>query len=325
MPSRQFTEILSLVPPDFADPGADYLAVRAMLAPFHGHPVPDHIGVSDTVLGGVRAAWYDDIRGDTPRAGASSGGGVAFHCHGGGLVSCPLSSYHFYGAMLVEQLGLRVVMPDYRLAPEHPYPAAHDDCLNAYRGLLDSGVDPSRVVVMGDSCGGGLALSTLASARDLGLPMPACFVSISGWFDLSVAASPFGGDDGDGDGVSGGHPDPFLSAPWVRNRGRDYTAGAVALDDPRVSPAFADLSGLPPLYLPLAQHDTVREGTVQLAASAVRSGVAVTLESWPGMVHGWHGLVGAGVPEAVAAWARAARFVQEAFDGPAPPAPAAPS
>ena len=163
---------------------------------------------------------------------------VAFHCHGGGFVACPLDSYHFYGAMLVEQLGLRVVMPDYRLAPEHPYPAAHDDCLSAYRGLLESGVDPNRLVVMGDSCGGGLALSTLLGARDAGLPMPACFVSISGWFDLSVARP--------GDGA----PDPFLTAAWVRNRGRDYTAGALPLDDPRVSPVYAELSGsataLPP-------------------------------------------------------------------------------
>ena len=228
---------------------------------------------------------------------------MAFHCHGGGFVACPLSAYHFYGAMLVEQLGLRVVLPDYRLAPENPYPAAHDDCLHAYRGLLDSGVDPQRLVVMGDSCGGGLALSTLLAARDEGLPLPACFVSISGWFDLSVAQP--------GDGA----PDPFLSADWVRNRGRDLTAGALPLHDPRVSPAFADLGGLPPLYLPVAQHDTLRAGAWHLAAAAAEAGVAVTLESWPGAVHGWHGLVGAGVPEATAAWARAAQFIGACLGG----------
>ncbi len=149
MSSRELTDILSLVPPDFAHPEADYLAVRAMLEPFHGHPVPGHVAVHETVLGGVRSAWYDDTR--FPQAE-----GVAFHCHGGGLVSCPLDDYHFYGAMLADQLGLRVVMPDYRLAPEHPFPAAHQDCLSAYRGLLGGGVEPDRLVVMGDSCGGGL-------------------------------------------------------------------------------------------------------------------------------------------------------------------------
>jgi monoterpene epsilon-lactone hydrolase len=289
VPSQELADILSLVPPDFADPAADFVAVRAMLAPFHGHAVPVHITVRESTLGGVRVGWYGD---------AAASGHVAFHCHGGGLVACPLEAYHFYGAMLVEQLGLSVVMPDYRLAPEHRYPAAHQDCLSAYRGLIESGVDTARLVVMGDSCGGGLALSTLVAARAEGLPMPACFVSVSGWFDLSVACPAAEGLD------------PFLTAEWVRNRGRDYTADQIPLDDPRLSPAFADLTGLPPLYLPVAQFDTVREGTLALAGAALRAGVAVTLESWPGAVHGWHGLVGAGIPESTRAWERAREFVE---------------
>jgi monoterpene epsilon-lactone hydrolase len=280
------TDVLALVPPDFADPAADYVAVRATMAPYHGHPVPAHVSVRETSLNGVRCAWYDDRRvGERER--------IVFHCHGGGLVSCPLDDYHFYGAMLVDQLEARVLLPDYRLAPEHVFPAAHDDCLAAYRGLLAGGVHPARVVVTGDSCGGLLALGTLLAARREGLAMPAAFVSLSGWFDLSVAHPVRAGRD------------PFLSAEWVRNRGTEYTGGRVALDDPRVSPAYADLAGLPPLYLPVGQLDTLREGTYALASSAARSGVAVTAESWPGLVHGWQGLVSAGVPEAVAAFARA--------------------
>jgi monoterpene epsilon-lactone hydrolase len=287
-------EMVALIPADFADPDADYRQVRAMLAPFHGHAVPPHITVRETTLGGVRAAWYEDST-------APPRDGVAFHCHGGALVSCPLDTYHFYGAMLVEQLGLKVVQPDYRLAPEHPYPGAHDDCLQAYEGLLASGVDPARLVVMGDSCGGGLALNTLLSARDEGLPMPACFVSISGWFDLSVAIPHIG------------ERDPFLSTPWVRHRGIDYTAGTVPLNDPLVSPAYADLSGLPPLFLPVAQHDTLREGVLHLARSALDAGVSVTTESWPGAIHGWQGLVSVGVPEAVAFWRRTKSYVDHAL------------
>lgn len=290
-PSTELTEILALVPPDFADPKADYRAVRAMLAPFHGHPVPPYVTVTESALGGVRCAFYDDER--SPRRER-----VVFHCHGGALVACPLDEYHFYGAMLAEQLRARVVMADYRLAPEHPFPAAHEDCLAAYRGLLSGGVAPGRVVVSGDSCGGLLGLGTLIAARDEGLAPAACFVSISGWFDLSVA-SPAG---------SAG-PDPFLTAEWVRNRGWDYAAGKVALDDPRLSPAAADLSGLPPLYLPVGELDTLREGVVALAGAALRAGVAVTLESWPGMVHGWQGLVSAGVPEALAWFARARQYL----------------
>jgi len=290
VPSRELTEILALVPLDFADPEADYRAVRATMAPFHGHPVPGHVTVTGAELGGVRCAWYDDTR--RPRRDR-----VVFHCHGGGLVSCPLDDYHFYGAMLAEQLEARVVMADYRLAPEQPFPAAAQDCLHAYRGLLDE-VDAAQVVVSGDSCGGLLGLGVILAARDEGLALPACFVSISGWFDVSVAVE-----------NPGGGRDPFLTAEWVRNRGREYAAGQMGLDDPRLSPAYADLSGLPPLYLPVAQHDTLRQGTDALAQAAMDAGVAVTAESWPGMVHGWQGLVSAGVPEAAAAFARIRQYL----------------
>ena len=100
----------------------------------------------------------------------------------------------------------------------------------------------------------------------------------------------------------------------MRNRGREYAAGSVALDDPRLSPAYADLSGLPPLYLPVGELDTLREGVVALAVSARRAGIAVTLESWPGMVHGWQGLVSAGVPEALAWFERARRYLDGVSD-----------
>jgi acetyl esterase/lipase len=130
-------------------------------------------------------------------------------------------------------------------------------------------------------------------------------VSLTGWFDLSVAGPAFD------------QRDPFLTADWVRNRGRDYLAGQLSLDDPRVSPAYADLSGMPPLYLQVAQFDTVREGALQVAARALRAGVAVELEAWPGMIHGWQGLVNSGVPEAVAAWAAIRAYIQRRVPQPA--------
>lgn len=159
------------------------------------------------------------------------------------------------------------------------------------------------MVVSGDSCGGLLGLGVLLAARDEGLAPPACFVSISGWFDVSVPAPVEGGaEDG---------RDPFLTAEWVRRRGRDYAAGRLSLDDPRLSPVYADLTGLPPLYLPSGQYDTLRLGTEALARAAMDAGVAVTAESWPGMVHGWQGLVTAGVPEAAAAFARARAYLDD--------------
>jgi acetyl esterase/lipase len=127
----------------------------------------------------------------------------------------------------------------------------------------------------------------------------AAFVSISGWFDVSVP-----------DPVERGR-DPFLTSGWVRHRAREYASGRVALDDPRLSPAYADLAGLPPLYLPSGEYDTLRHGTEALARAAMEADVAVTAESWPGMVHGWQGLVSAGVPEAAAAFARARAYLDD--------------
>lgn len=289
MQSKELQALVSMIPGDFADPAADFHAVRAMFAPFHGHPTAADFEVMITHYDGVRCGDYT-LQGTAPSI-------TAFHCHGGAFVSTPLDEYHFYAEIIARQLGCRVVMPDYRLAPEHPYPAAADDCFNAYRGLVRSGTDPATIVLLGESCGGSLAMGVLLRLRDEGLPLPAAFVSLTGWFDLSVA------------GPAAPGRDPFLTPEWVRNRGRDYVAGQFALDDPRVSPAYADLHGLPPLYLQIGQFDTVREGAIALGANALRAGVAVTMESWHGMIQGWHGLVTAGVPEADSAWSAIHRYV----------------
>ena len=287
--SKELQAIIDVVPADFADPAADYHAVRAMFAPFHGHPVSDELCIAITEYGGVRCGEYELKNNADNR--------TIFHCHGGAFVSTPLDEYHFYAEIIARQTDCKVVMPDYRLAPEYPYPAAPDDCFEAYSGLLDSGVNPDDVILMGESCGGSLAIGLLLQLREKNLPMPACFVSLTGWFDLSVS----------GESVDG--RDPFLTPEWVRNRGRDYLAGQMNLDDARVSPAFADLSDLPPMYLQIGQFDTVREGATSLAINALRSGVEVTMESWPCMIQGWHGLVNAGVPEAAAAWVRIRDYI----------------
>lgn len=268
--------------------------MRDQFAPFHGHPVGASLKVDLHDYGGVRCGDY--------RLPDSLDATIAFHCHGGAFVSTPLDEYHFYAELIARETGLRVVMPDYRLAPEHPFPAAHDDCHRAYLGLLEAGADPARIAVLGESCGGSLGLGLLQRLRDAGAPLPACFVSITGWFDLAVSgATPPG-------------PDPFLDAEWVRNRGRDYTAGRVALDDPAVSPAYGDFTGLPPLYLQVGEHDTVRGGALAVAGAATKAGVEVTLEEWHGCVHGWHGLANAGIPEAAAAWRAIRAYLHRLFN-----------
>jgi len=289
--SQELQSILKAIPADFASPHADYHDVRKMFAPFHGHAVGKDCCVSINELGGVRCGHYT-LAGKDPEL-------LAFHCHGGALVSCPLDVYHFYGEMIALQADCKVVMPDYRLAPENPYPAAHEDCFNAYRGLLETGCNPKSIVLMGESCGGALAIGVLLKARDEGLPMPLCFVSLTGWFDLAVK----------GPVVPKG--DPFLTPEWVRQRGRDYVGEQMELDDPRISPAYADLKGLPPLYLQIGELDTVRVGAERFAKMARRSGVQVTEEFWPGMVQGWQGLVNAGAPEAIDAWAAIKAYIHD--------------
>lgn len=292
MLSQELQNLLDVIPKNFADPQADYLAVREMFGPFHGHPVPDDLQITIGEFGGVRVGSYSNAQ-------LQSVTRTVFHCHGGAFVSCPLDVYHFYAEMIMRLTQSRVVMPDYRLAPEHPYPAALDDCFNAYRGLLESGVDPRTIHFFGESCGGGLALGVLLRAREQGLPMPGSFVSLTGWFDLTVA-------DTDNNGR-----DPFLTPEWIRRRAEEYLGSAIAPNDPRVSPAYADLTGLPPMYLQIGQYDTVREGALKVAANAVRDGVEVTMESWPGMIHGWQGLANMQVPEALQAWARIKEYLDK--------------
>ncbi|HSB97799.1 MAG TPA: alpha/beta hydrolase [Spongiibacteraceae bacterium] len=298
MLSQELQQLLEVVPKNFADPSADYLAVRAMFGPFHGHPVPDDLQITINELGGVRVGHYSNPQ----TAGVQR---TVFHCHGGAFVSCPLDVYHFYAEMIMRLTHSKVVVPDYRLAPEHPYPAASDDCFNAYRGLLESGVDPQTIYFFGESCGGSLAVGTLLRARDAGLPMPRGFVSLTGWFDLTVADTSLITD------IKGNSRDPFLTPAWVRNRTTEYLAGAIAPKNPLVSPAYADLTGLPPMYLQIGQYDTVREGALKLAANAVRDGVAVTMESWPEMIHGWQGLANMQVPEALAAWKKIREYLDK--------------
>ena len=230
-------------------------------------PLPADVTVTVAALGGVRTAEIT-VDGIEPRH-------VVLYFHGGVYVI----SDAFLAAALASQVGRRthakVISVDYRLAPEHPYPAAVDDALAAYEALLNSGIDPSDIAFAGESAGGGLAIATLVNARDHRLPLPAAAFVMSPYVDLTLAGTTI---DTKRD------VDPLLNRELLQPRVTDYTAGQDAAL-PLISPVFADLSGLPPLIIQAGSHEVLLDDAVRLAGRAATADVEVTLEITPGVPH----------------------------------------
>jgi epsilon-lactone hydrolase len=253
-------------------------------------PLPAEVTVTAAELGGVPTAEIT-VEGIEPRH-------VVLYFHGGVYVMGDAA----LAADLASQVGRRtqakVISVDYRLAPEHPYPAAVDDALAAYQGLLDNGIAPSDIAFAGESAGGGLAIATLVSARDQGLPLPAAAYAMSPYADLTLAGATIDAK---------GALDPLLSREALQARVGDYTAGqdaALGL----ISPIFADLSGLPPLIIQGGSHEVLLDDAVRLARQAATADVEVTLEITPGVPHvfqAYHAIL----DEAAAALDRSGQFL----------------
>ncbi len=259
-------------------------------------PLPADVNVNPVALGSVPTAEIT-VDGVDPR-------NVVLYFHGGVYVIGDA----FLAAELASQVGRRtqakVISVDYRLAPEHPYPAAVDDALAAYRALLDDGVAPSDIAFAGESAGGGLAIATLVNARDHGLPLPAAALVMSPYVDLTLA----------GASMETRHAvDPLLSRELLEPRVADYTAGhdaALAL----ISPVFADLSGLPPLLIQAGTHEVLLDDAVRLAEHAATADLEVTLDITPGVPHvfqAYHPML----DEAAAALDRAGLFLSAHLTG----------
>jgi len=292
MPSAEFTEALRFLPRDTAIPGDSFVDVRAKFGPLHGHPPGDDVECRSASYGGIGGTWVH------PSGKRTADYALVFF-HGGAFVSCASEAYAFYAARLTRATGAPSFIIDYRRAPEHRFPAALDDCADAVEGLVHDGFAPSKLAFVGDSCGGGLAVSTLLRLRERGAPMPACAATLCGWFDLEAS------------GEAALHPvgeELFVEPSWIRDRGRDYVGPRGDPRDPLASPIHADLTGLPPLFLQAGQVDRCRDDSTRLATNAARDGVAVTLEIWPEMPHGFQGLYDL-CPEAREAIARAGGFL----------------
>jgi acetyl esterase/lipase len=254
-------------------------------------PVPADVVTTRGQLGGVPV-----IRVDVP---GTTTDGVILYFHGGFFAIGSAAASVGLAADLARQARMPVVTVDYRLAPEHPYPAAPDDAMTAYRGLLDSGQDVARLALAGESAGANLAVVTLAAIGRAGLPQPTSAVLMSPWADLA----------GTGDSLkTKADVDPVITADAVRVRARDYLGGADAAD-PAVSPVHASLAGLPPLLIQAGSHEILLDDAIRLAARAAHDDVAVTLDVVPGVPHVFQAFA-AILDEGQAALTRAGAFLR---------------
>jgi monoterpene epsilon-lactone hydrolase len=230
-------------------------------------PLPADVTVTAAALGGVPTAEIT-IDGIEPRH-------VVLYFHGGVYALGDAVSAAGLASQVGRRTDAKVISVDYRLAPEHPYPAAVDDALAAYQALLRNGTAPSDIAFAGESAGGGLAIATLVNAREHGLPLPAAAFVMSPYADLTLAGTTM---DTKRDA------DPLLSRENLQARVPDYTSGqdaALGL----ISPVFADLSGLPPLIIQAGTHEVLLDDAVRLARQAATADVQVTLDITAGVPH----------------------------------------
>jgi epsilon-lactone hydrolase len=218
---------------------------------------------------GVRAEWSS-----TPDADPAC---VILFLHGGGYVSGSIESHRPLATEIGRVCGARTLALGYRLAPEYPFPAAIEDALAGYRFLLSHGIEPRHIAVAGDSAGGGLTVALMVSARDGGLPQPACGWCISPWVDLEC----LGGSMTSKAGV-----DPLIQKPYLQELAAAYLNGTDPLSA-LAAPMYADLKGLAPLLIQVGSAETLLDDAVRLANVAGIADVPVTLEIWPDMIHVW--------------------------------------
>jgi epsilon-lactone hydrolase len=275
-----------------SQPSPTLEARRAAFAPAGRlHPVPNDVRVTQVTAGGVPAHWL-------VAPGAESGR-VLLYLHGGGYELGSLRSHGELAARLGRASGMRVLLPEYRLAPEHSFPAAVDDVLAAWHWLrTEQDLSAESMAVAGDSAGGGLSVALLVATRDAGEALPAAGVLMSPTVDLTSSGASM---------TERVDQDPISTPAMLRQFASDYLAGA----DPRTpmaSPLFASLSGLPPLLVQAGTADVLFSDSERLAAALAEAGAEVVLEIGEGLPHAYPILLG--TPEAAKATERAATFLR---------------
>lgn len=259
-------------------------------------PVPADLTFETVSIGACEAEWS--------LAPGSEQDKALLYLHGGGYCSGSIRSHRRMVAETGRAAGARTLALAYRLAPEHPFPAALDDALAAYAYLIEQGFKPERIAVGGDSAGGGLSLALMTRLRELGRPLPACAWLISPWVDLTMSGASMD---------SKAAIDPLIHRDYLEGLAAAYLNGADATN-PLASPLRADLTGLPPTLIQVGSAETLLDDAVRIAGRLGDANVRTTLEIWPHMIHAWH-LWAARVESGRKAIASAGGFIRAAIAG----------
>jgi epsilon-lactone hydrolase len=260
-------------------------------------PVAKDITLAPADMGGVPGEWSSAPGCDPAH--------VLMFLHGGGYCSGSIRSHRRMATEAGRAGASRTLAVGYRLAPEHPFPAALDDALTAWQFLRGQGVPACNIAVGGDSAGGGLTVALLTRLKEAGEELPACAWLVSPWTDLTMSGASM---------ISKDAVDPLLHRAYLEELAAAYVPAGMDRSDPRLSVLFADLRDLPPMLVQVGSAETLLDDALRLTAKAGECGVFVTLEVWPDMIHAWH-LWNARLPEGRRALGNAGAFLQRHLAG----------
>lgn len=228
---------------------------------------------------------------------------IVLYLHGGGYEYCSAETHRPLAARIMKESGVKVLLPEYRLAPEHPFPAAIEDSLTIYHWLLNQGYKPSNIIFAGDSSGGGLSVATTLKLRNQNEPLPAAVICLSPWVDLTSSGESY---------FKNKELDPYLSVEGTRNAALMY-AGGESLKNELISPVFADFKDFPPLFIQAGGIEILLSDAEKLANQAIRAGVNVNFKVWEGMWHVWQ--ISGSLPESKKAIQEIGTYIKNIWKG----------
>jgi len=234
-------------------------------------PIAEDVQIAPIDLGGIAGEW-SIVPGSDPAR-------VLMFFHGGGYCSGSILSHRRMVTEAGRAAGVRTLAVSYRLAPEHPFPAALDDARLAWRFLRSEGIAAAHIAIGGDSAGGGLSVALINTLREEREALPACAWLVSPWTDLTVSGSTL---------VTKDETDPIIHKAYLQELANAYLGGRIGAKDPRVSPLYADVRNFPPALIQVGSAETLLDDATRFAAVLGAADVPVTLEIWPRMIHAWH-------------------------------------